>query len=152
MKQVNTPDDCESPNDRFFTHPVVDWFLTNAGTTITFDWKTLSLGDTIKEKNEALYTKLVETTNMVVQKGGKGFFWIVCTPQMSDFMATSVNFVPAFNEQFPLGYNIVQRMGILGKRWLIYSDPLVAADTLLIGAGFSKKHVNYYCKIKIENM
>lgn len=150
MKQVNTPDDCESPNDRFFTHPVVEWFLTNAGTTVTWDWTTIS-GDTIKEKYEALYIKLVETTNMVVHKGGKGFFWLVCTPEMSDLLATTVNFVPAFNEQFPLGYNIVQRMGILGKRWLVYSDPLVPVGTILIGAGFSKKPNNYYCKIKIEN-
>ena len=72
MKQVNLPDECESPNDRFFTHPVVDWFINNAGNTVNFDWDTF--GRTTGEKKaEVLYTKLIETTNMVVQKGGKGF-------------------------------------------------------------------------------
>lgn len=43
MKSVNLPDELESANDKFFTHPVVEWFLTNAGSEEIIDWKRKSV-------------------------------------------------------------------------------------------------------------
>ena len=146
MKQVFLPEDLESPNDKFFTHPVVEWLLNNAGSTLNIDWKSLG-----KSKESGLYQKLLEITNMIISKGGRGYFWVVCHPETVDLVSTLPSFVTAYNEQFPLGYPIVMHIGTLGKRWRIYSDPLVDKNTLLMGPGFSKKHVNFYCKTLLEN-
>ena len=152
MKRGNLPDDLESPNDIFFTHPVVEYFLTNSGTQAETDWDTFT-GETIKDKFESLYLNLVELTNVIVAKGGKGYFWVVCSNAMENALevGAGTKFAPAYFEQVPLGYNIVMHMGILDKRWRIYSDPLIEVNTILIGAGFSKKSNNYYCKLKVNN-
>jgi hypothetical protein len=151
MKQVNLPEDLESANDKFFTHPVVEWFLNNAGTQVATPWECLCLGDTTKERYEALYTKFVEITNIILSKGGKGYFWIICNPKIWNIIdGATPNYVPSHFEQFPLGYDLVQYMGTLAKRWRIYTDSLMAPNTILFGAGFSKKHANYYCKLTLE--
>ena len=152
MKSVNLPDDIESPNDKFFTHPVVEWFLTNAGSTETVDW---SDGFDAKDKEfkyKKLINRLIEITDMIVSKGGKGYYWIVCSPPIANvFMQMRSIFTSDALDQFPFGYPIVLRMGILDKRWLIYSDMALKNDTMLMGCCFSRKHANFYCKIKVEN-
>lgn len=150
MKQVNLPDDLESPNDKFFTHPVVDWFLTNAGSTETVNWDDVIDNKNKENKYQKLVQKLYEITDSVVKKGAKGYFWLICSPQVSDMLATQKSFNSAFLEQFPLGYQIVLHMGTLEKRWRIYSDLALNNNTMLLGAGFSKKHLNYYCKINLQ--
>ncbi len=152
MKQVNFPDELESPNDKFFTHAVVDWFLQNAGNKSEFDWTELTLGATAKEKCEALNNKFIEITNLVTSKGGKGFFWIIVHPRMFDFLSNwSTKLVSPMIDQFPLGFDNIIFMGILDKRWRIYTDNLLDPNNMLMGAGFSKKHNNYYCNIKANN-
>jgi hypothetical protein len=151
MKKVNLPDDLESANDVWFTHPIVDWFLTNAGTKTEVDWATF-LGDTIKEKHQNLFDLLDKTTKKLITLGAKGYFWIIAHPEMASIFETAtVGWAPAYFEQIPLGYNIVMFMGIMSKRWRIYTDPQLDKGQILIGAGFSKKHPNYYCNLKITN-
>lgn len=152
MKSVNLPDDLESPNDKFFTHPVVDWFLTNAGSAETIDWNDMVDTKDKENKYKKLLAKLLEITEMLVKKGGKGYFWLVVSPQMSNiFTAMKPIFVSDLLDQFPLGYPIVLFMGTLDKRWRIYSDLALTNDTMLMGSCFSRKHANFYCKIKVEN-
>lgn len=153
MKSVNLPDELESANDKFFTHPVVEWFLTNAGSEEIIDWKTVVDNKDKENKYKKLHAKLLEITNVVVGKGARGYFWLIASPQISDILASiKPIFVSAGLDQLPLGYPIVLRQGILDKRWLIYSDLALTNDIMLMGAGFSKKHNNYYCKIKIINL
>lgn len=151
MKSVNLPDDLEQPSDRFFTHPVVEWVLKNAGSTETIEWKKV-VDDKDKDNKYTKYlTRLVEITDMVVSKGGRGYFWIVCSPRMANIFAGMRNiFASEATDQFPLGYPIVLFMGILDKRWRIYSDLAMTDDTMVMGCCFSAKHVNYYCKIDIK--
>ena len=152
MKSVNLPDDLESPNDKFFTHPVVDWFLNNAGSTETFDWITVVDNKNKDNKYKKFHSKLSEITEMLVQKGARGYFWLITSPQVSDILATMKPiWVSACLDQLPLGYPIVLHQGTLDKRWRIYSDLALTNNIMLMGAGFSKKHANYYCKIKVEN-
>lgn len=156
MKSINLPEDLEPANDKFFTHPVVEWFLNNAGSTETINWNEVVDNKENKDNKDNKYKKLLarllEITEMLVKKGGRGYFWLVVSPQMSNvFTGMKTIFASDFLDQFPLGYPIVLRMGILDKRWLIYSDLSLTNDTMLMGACFSKKHANYYCKIKVEN-
>lgn len=152
MKQVNLPEDLESANDRFFTHPVVEWFLHNAGNVATIDWNTVFDKKDKENKYKNLHTRLTEITDVIVKQGGKGYFWLITSPQLSDILGTMKSlFVSACVDQLPLGYPVVLHQGILDKRWRIYSDLALTNNKMLMGAGFSKKHVNYYCNITIEN-
>lgn len=152
MKSVNLPDDLESANDKFFTHPVVEWFLANAGNKETIDWTGMVDTKDKEFKYKKLIARLIEITDMIISKGGRGYFWLVCSPQVANhFMQMRTMFTSDALEQFPFGYPIVLRMGILDKRWLIYSDMALKNDTMLMGSCFSKKHANYYCNIKVEN-
>jgi hypothetical protein len=152
MKSVNLPDELEQPNDRFFTHPIVEWFLNNAGSTEEIDWNEVVDPKDKENKYKKYVSRLIEITEMVVGKGGRGYFWIVCSPRMSNvFTSMRPIFTSDVLDQFPLGYPIVLFMGILDKRWRIYSDLGLKDDTMLMGCCFSKKHVNYYCKIDIKN-
>jgi hypothetical protein len=153
MKAVNLPEDLEGPNDKFFTHPIVEWFLANAGTTETIDWKNV-VDIKAKEKEnkyKSYHEKLIAITETVISKGGRGYFWLVCSPKMSDVFRSMGIFTGEFFEQIPLGYPIVLYMGVLDKRWRVYSDMGVKDNVMLLGCCFSKKHNNYYCKINIEN-
>jgi hypothetical protein len=152
MKSVNLPDDLEQPNDRFFTHPVVDWFLTNAGSTEAIDWNDVVDPKDKDNKYKKYISRLIEITEMVVEKGGRGYFWLICSPHMSNvFASMRPLFTSEALDQFPLGYPIVLFMGILDKRWRIYSDLALKNDTMLMGCCFSKRHANYYCKIEVKN-
>jgi hypothetical protein len=50
----------------------------------------------------------------------------------------------------PLGYDCVAFWGILDRRWRVYVDPLLPADTIFIGAGYTKKQPEYYASLKFE--
>jgi len=152
MKSVNLPEDLETPNDRFFTHPVVEWFLANAGSTESIDWSEMVDAKDKDNKYKKYINKIYQITDMVVSKGGRGYFWLVCSPRMSNFFTLMKPiFTSEVLDQFPLGYPIVMFMGILDKRWRIYSDLGLRDDTMLLGCCFSKKHANYYCKIDVKN-
>lgn len=151
MKQVNYPDDLESPNDKFFNPQIVKYFLDNAGSQVSEDWATID-GNTILEKYSNIYVKITELTKEVVKKGGKGYFWIISHPDTAALFEAFGNFVSCHNDQIPMGYSMVMCLGTLDKRYRIYSDTSLEPFTFLIGCGFSKKPNNYYCRYKITNV
>ncbi len=151
MKTVNLPEDLEGPNDKFFSHPMVQTYLATAGTKTVINWKDV-VDESIKDnKYLKLHTKLLEITDTVVKKGARGYFWLVCSTQVGDILGSIKGFVPTFVEQYALGYPIIMFLGVLDKRWRIYTDVSLPNQTMLLGAGFSKKHVNYYADITIDN-
>lgn len=150
MKQVNLPEDLEGPNDKFFSHPMVQTYLATAGTNETIDWNKIT-ESTVPGDYSKLHKKLLDVTNTIIKKGARGYFWLVCSPEMGDVLASIKSFVPTFVEQYALGYPIIMFMGILDKRWRIYTDVALPNQTMLLGTGFSKKHVNFYANITVEN-
>lgn len=151
MKQVNLPDDLEGPNDKFFNHALVQSLLTTAGTNETIDWTVLNELALGVDPYTKLHKKLLDITNTIIKKGAKGYFWLVCSPEMGDVLASIKSFTPTFVEQYALGYPIIMFMGILDKRWRIYTDLALPNQTILLGSAFSKKHVNFYANITVEN-
>lgn len=151
MRKVNYPDDLEMPKDEFIEHKLVELVLKGAATQAVANWETFT-GATLKEKYEGLYVKIQELTYVIMAKGGKGFFWIVASPQLESVLELAKpGFVAAPAEQMPLGYNMTLFTGILEKRWRVYIDPMLDASTMVIGAGFSKKAPEYYAVFKLEN-
>jgi len=106
---------------------------TNAGTVTAWDFNT-SLGDTIKEKYESLYVKVVEISSVIHRKtlrGGANF--IVTSPEVASIFETATaGFAPAPSETFTSSLGI-QYVGTVNNRWRLYKDPLFQSNQLLMG-------------------
>ena len=105
----------------------------NAGTVASWDFNT-ALGDTIKEKYESLYVKVVEVSNVVHRKTLRGGCnWIVTSPEVASIFETATaGFAPAPSETFT-GSLGIQYVGTVNNRWRLYKDPLFPTGQLLMG-------------------
>lgn len=105
----------------------------NAGTVSAWDYNT-ALGETIKEKYESLYVKIVEVSNVIHRKtlrGGANF--IVTSPEVASIFETATaGFAPAPSETFTSSLGI-QYVGTVNNRYRIYKDPLFPTSQLLMG-------------------
>jgi hypothetical protein len=105
----------------------------NAGTVAAWDFNT-ALGETIKEKYESLYIKVVELSNVVHRKTLRGGCnWIVSSPEVASIFETATaGFAPAPSETFTSSLGI-QYVGTVNNRWRLYKDPLFPNNQLLLG-------------------
>jgi len=112
---------------------VLQDLLDNAGTVTAWDFNT-ALGDTIKEKYESLYVKLVEVSAVIHKKTLRGGAnWVVCSPEVAAIFETATaGFAPAPSETFTSSLGI-QYVGTVNNRWRLYKDPLFRTNQLLMG-------------------
>ncbi len=105
----------------------------NAGTVSSWDFAT-ALGDTIKEKYESLYIKIVEISNVVHRKTLRGGCnWLVTSPEVASIFETATaGFAPAPSETFTSSLGI-QYVGTVNSRWRLYKDPLFPQGQILLG-------------------
>ena len=105
----------------------------NAGTIAVWDFNT-ALGDTIKEKYESLYIKVVEVSNVVHRKTLRGGCnWLVTSPEVASvFETATAGFAPAPSETFTSSLGI-QYVGTINNRWRMYKDPLFPQGQILLG-------------------
>ncbi len=105
----------------------------NAGTVSAWDFNT-AMGDTIKEKYESLYVKIVEVSAVIHRKTLRGGAnWIVTSPEVAAIFETATaGFAPAPSETFTSSLGI-QYVGTVNARWRLYKDPLFPTGQLLMG-------------------
>jgi hypothetical protein len=105
----------------------------NAGTVAAWDFNT-SLGETIKEKYESLYVKIVEVSNVIHRKTLRGGAnWLVTSPEVASIFETATaGFAPAPSETFTSSLGI-QYVGTVNNRWRLYKDPLFPTNQILLG-------------------
>ena len=105
----------------------------NAGTIAVWDFNT-ALGDTIKEKYESLYVKVVEVSNVVHRKTLRGGCnWLVTSPEVASvFETATAGFAPSPSETFTSSLGI-QYVGTINNRWRLYKDPLFPQGQILMG-------------------
>lgn len=105
----------------------------NAGTVSAWDFNT-ALGDTIKEKYESLYIKVVEISNVVHRKTLRGGCnWLVTSPEVASIFETATaGFAPSPSETFTSSLGI-QYVGTVNARWRLYKDPLFPTSQILMG-------------------
>jgi len=119
----------------------------NAGTVAVWDFNT-ALGDTIKEKYESLYVKVVELSAVVHRKTLRGGCnWLVTSPEVASIFETATaGFAPAPSETFTASLGI-QYVGTINNRWRLYKDPLFPQGQILAGyKGDSYMDTGYfYC-------
>lgn len=104
-----------------------------AGTVTAWDYNT-ALGDTIKEKYESLYVKLVEAAAVIHRKTLRGGAnWVVTSPEVASMFETSTaGFAPSPSQGFTSSLG-VQYVGTVNNRWQLYKDPLFQANQILMG-------------------
>lgn len=137
---------------------IINLLKTNID-TISVDFNTL-LGDTIKERYEALYLKILELTRTIFKNGAVGYAWIISSPEITSIIETSTaNFVPISSDRFTpnrFTYEATQipfdnelyEVGILSNRWKVIVDPIMT-NTMLIGIG--DKEPDNCKKLILEN-
>jgi hypothetical protein len=105
----------------------------NAGTNVTWDYNT-ALGDTVKEKYEALFVKVSQVSNIIHKKTLRsGANWIICSPEVASIFETATaGFAPAPSESFTSSLG-VQYVGTVSNRWKLYKDPQFPTNNLLMG-------------------
>lgn len=105
----------------------------NSGTVATWDFNT-ALGDTIKEKYEALYVEVTKLSNIIHRKTLRaGANWIVTSPEVASIFETATaGFAPAPSDTFTSSLG-VQYVGTVQNRWRLYKDPQAPTTQLLMG-------------------
>lgn len=103
----------------------------NASVVSCWDFNT-SLGATILEKYQSLTVKICETTQVLIRNGASGYFWIICSPEVSSIFEKSVK-TNKKHDYYPMGIKNRQFIGIMDKRWRVYVDPNMQPTYLLIG-------------------
>ena len=105
----------------------------NAGTVSSWDFST-ALGDTIKEKYEALYVKLMEVSAVVHRKTLRGGAnWVVCSPEVASIFETATaGFAPSPSDTFTSSLGI-QYVGTVNQKFRLYKDPLFPTSQILMG-------------------
>lgn len=105
----------------------------NSGTVTAWDFNT-ALGETIKEKYESLYVKVVEVSNVIHRKTLRGGAnWLVTSPEVASIFETATaGFAPAPSETFTSSLGI-QYVGTVNNRWRLYKDPLFPSNQILMG-------------------
>lgn len=105
----------------------------NAGTVAAWDYAT-ALGQTVKEKYESLYVKVVELSAVIHRKTLRGGAnWMVTSPEVASMFETATaGFAPDPSETFTSSLG-VQYVGSINKRWRLYKDPLFPTNQILMG-------------------
>lgn len=112
---------------------IINDLVNGAGTVVNWNFAT-ALGDTLKERYESLYVKIVETSNLIMKKTLRGQAnWIVASPEVcSIFEVATAGFAPSQATEFESALGI-QYVGMVSNRWKLYKDPLFPTNKVLLG-------------------
>lgn len=126
---------------------IIEDLRNYAGTVATWDYQTAT-GDTIKEKFEALYVKLVQVANSVHKKTLRaGANWVIAAPEVcAVFETATAGFAPAPSSGWETTLGI-QYVGTVNSKFRCFKDPGSPTDSLVMGyRGDSSMDVGYfYC-------
>lgn len=116
----------------------------NAGTVATWDYAT-ALGDTIREKYESLYIKIIEVSSIIHRKTFRGgATWIVTSPEIAELLTNAISYTnwTARDQNSELFYH-----GTMNNRnrWRLFSSKTaISRDTILLGYKGEREHDSGY--------
>lgn len=142
----------------FFSHEEIADIRNNASTVSYWDFNT-ALGDTIMEKYESLYVKMVEITNVLLAKGAIGYFWIATSPEIASIFETATaGFNPMGSSHremiggiYPLGLPEVYYAGAINCKWRLYIDSQLDKNVAIIGCNDKREPNQHYAKLTVCN-
>jgi hypothetical protein len=105
----------------------------NSGSVVVWDFAT-ALGDTIKERYESLFVKMVECSNQIRKKTLRAEAnFVVCSPEVyAIFASATAGFAPAPMDGFQSAVGI-QYVGTINSRYRVFVDPDAPRDQILMG-------------------
>lgn len=115
--------------------------VKNAGTIATFDHAT-ALGDTIKEKYESFYIKIVEVSSIIHRKTLRGGAnWIVTSPEIAELFTNACHWGDwKRHDNSELCYH-----GTMNNRWRLFSSKTaIQRNTMLLGYKGDVEHDSGY--------
>lgn len=107
--------------------------LETAGTKTAFDWQ-CCYGNTVLEKYESLYVKLVEITNVLIRKSGGGCFWIMTSPELGSVLAK--NLTPSSMDLLPQGTESTIWIGTIERKWMLFTNSQFPTNRMLISRAY----------------
>lgn len=130
------------------------------GTIAAWDFNT-SIGDTIRDKYDSLFIKIIEVTGVLLRKGATGFFWVVTSPEIFSIMDSatsdktieknSVFGIHAEQESMGLQEGKLTDMGVMSRRWRVLVTSEWPSNMILIGCGSKENGPNCYARISVCN-
>lgn len=132
----------------------------SAQVVAAWDFNT-SIGNTIRDKYDSLFVKIVEVTSVLLRKGASGCFWLVMSPEIFSIMdaATSDKKIAkkgpfgldAEQEMMGLQEGILNDMGVMSRRWRCLVTAEWPFNQLLIGCGSKENLPEHYARLIIAN-
>lgn len=142
-----------------FLTPAKAFELAQApGTISSWDFNT-SIGETIRDKYDSLFIKIIEITGVLLRKGATGFFWVVTSPEVfsimdsatSDKTITKNSMYGVNQEAMGLQEGQLTDMGVMSRRWRVLVTPEWPTNMMLIGCGSKENGPNHYARLSIAN-
>lgn len=108
-----------------------------------------SLGTSLSEKYDTLFVKILEVSSVLMTNGAKGFFWTLCTPEISTMMQVHPTFRYGRKRDDYRPMEIVNRscIGVLDRRWRTYVG-LEMGTVMLVGHDCNLDNI---ARIRIAN-
>lgn len=113
---------------------------------MALDFNTL-LGDTLRERYESIYVRLIEMFNLLVKNAPKtNLAWICCGPEISSIFETvTAGFGPAqmypdFLSEDENDHPVYK--GTINNRWRLFSHSMFPVGVLLMGVGRELKTIS----------
>jgi len=117
-----------------FEKMVLEDIRGNIGVELTFDMATAP-GDTLKEKYESLYLKILEVSNIISEKTGSPLedYWLVMHREWDHiFFSRRAGFAPSPSDTFCSQLTFTYS-GPLNNRWRVYCGHNTPEDEILVG-------------------
>lgn len=128
---VQTTNNTIDNNANYLNMKIINYLTKIAGTRTTWDFANCC-GDTIKQKFESLYVRIVETSAVIHRKtwrGGANF--IITSPEIASIFETATT---GFRASDDYGDDLfVQYCGIVNSRWGLYKYTMMKPGMILIG-------------------
>lgn len=120
----------------------------NAGTISCWDFN-FALGDTLREKYESLWIKLLELAGVISQKIGKQMtYWAAVHPSVGAMCFKGFSHSPRL---IPMGGLEPIYLGTLCQRMEIFECPLPEPTRILVGCGDEKMSNDHYARLMLAN-
>jgi hypothetical protein len=120
-----------------------------------------SIGNSIRDKYDSLFIKIVEVTSVLLRNGASGCFWLVMSPEIFSIMDAATA-DKKITKKGPFGLDVEQEamglqegvlndMGVMSRRWRVLVTAEWPNNQLLIGCGSKENLPKHYARLSIAN-
>lgn len=144
-----------------FLTPGKAFDLTKTAEVVSaWDFNT-SIGNTIRDKYDSLFIKIIEVTGVLLRNGATGLFWVVTSPEIFSIMDSATSDkaiiknsmfgIDAEQESMGLKEGQLTDMGVMSRRWRVLVTSEWPYNMLLIGCGSKENGPRHYARLSICN-